>query len=268
ALDFRAVGHRVYGISRSQQTCDRAIQNQVVDVAGLHPQILKGVDVVFLCPPIGAIGSAFAVVQPHLSSKTVVTDVGSVKGDIVPTLHAQWPHFIGGHPMAGTAQSGIEAAQSCLFQGRPYVLTPVVNTSATAVETMTSLVHDLGANLHVATPADHDRAVALISHLPIIISAALISACVESNGSAAGLLAQALASSGFRDTSRVGGGNPELGRMVAQFNQSELLRSLDVYERKLQDLRALILDQSWEGLEAQLAATQQSRPSFVETFDQ
>lgn len=267
ALDFRAKGHKVYGVSRSQRTCDIALQNGVVDFSSCHPEILDNLDVVFLCSPIGSIASVFDRVRANLSPRTVVTDVGSVKGEIVSVLHSQWPHFIGGHPMAGTAQSGIGAAQSNLFEGRPYVLTPVEDTSELALTTLKVLIRELGSQLYTATPHEHDKAVALISHLPIMISAALIATCTDRHDAAVLALAQALASSGFRDTSRVGGGNPELGVMVAQFNREALLRSLNSYEKNIQSLRTLIETQDWPQLEALLAATKRERPNFVQDVD-
>ena len=165
--------------------------------------------------------------------------------------------------MAGTADSGIRAAQSHLFRNRPYVLTPSPQTPESLTNTLSQLIRDLEANLFLATPTQHDRAVALISHLPILISANLIKTCMDPNNQEALSLAQSLASSGFCDTSRVGGGNPELGRMVAQFNRDELLRSLDLYEANLKALRALVEENSWEPLETELAQTQQQRPKFL-----
>lgn len=264
-LDLRKAHHTIYGMSRSARTCELAVQRGIADVADCHPQILERADVVILCPPIGLIESVFDQVQPYLSPKAIVSDVGSVKGAIAPLLHQRWPRFIGGHPMAGTAESGIEAAQSDLFQGRPYVLTPLEDSDPVAVETLKALVQDLGATLFLASPRDHDRAVSLISHLPIMVSAALIAAAMDSDNQGVLQLAQSLASSGFCDTSRVGGGNPELGRMVAQFNREELLRSLDLYEHHLQQLRRLITLGEWENLEHSLHHTQTARPHFLES---
>lgn len=262
-LDFRALGHQIYGLSRSQKTCELAIRKRAADFASSDPSILTPAEVVFLCPPIASIPTVFAQIKPSLQPQAIVTDVGSVKGAIAPLLHQQWPYFIGGHPMAGTAESGIEAALSNLFSNRPYVLTPLDKTSSVALETVQELVKELNATLLLASPTDHDRAVSLISHLPIMASAALISTCMVRENDAVVTLAQALASSGFRDTSRVGGGNPELGRMVAEFNQEELLRSLDIYEQQIQALRETILQQDWEQLDFYLTQTQQARPAFL-----
>jgi len=111
---------------------------------------------------------------------------------------------------------------------------------------------------------DHDRAVSWISHLPVMVSAGLIAACMSENDPAVLALAQQLASSGFRDTSRVGGGNPELGVMMARYNRRELLRSLQHYRHSLEALINLIEQEDWLSLEQQLKSNRLARPQFLE----
>ena len=264
-LDFKAAHHHVLGLSRSSKTCDIAIQSAVADEASTNPSILQNAEVIFLCSPIGAIPSVFETIKQSLSKEAIITDVGSVKGAIVPHLDREWPRFIGGHPMAGTSESGITAAQSKLFRHRPYVLTPLKHTHPDAISAVKSLVSDLEARLLFASPKEHDQAVALISHLPIMISATLISTCNEDNNQSVINLAKALASSGFSDTSRVGGGNPELGRMVAQFNQLEVLKALDSFQEKLTEVRSIIAADDWDKLGSILESTHQIRSHFIDT---
>ena len=262
-LDFRTANHQVYGMSRSAQTCQIAVQMGAADTAETDAQILSEVDVVFLCTPIGLLSPVLENIKPHLAADTIVTDVGSVKGDLVHTLEQQWSLFIGGHPMAGTSESGIKAAQSNLFQNRPYVLTPTHSSSEQAQQVMQGLIADLKSNLCIASPKHHDRAVSLISHLPILISANLIKTCGDIQNQDVISLAQSLASSGFCDTSRVGGGNPELGRMVAEYNREELLRSIHLYEENLQELKQIVEASNWELLEQKLKKTHIERPGFL-----
>ncbi|MHC5829501.1 MAG: prephenate dehydrogenase/arogenate dehydrogenase family protein, partial [Nostoc sp.] len=125
-------------------------------------------------------------------------------------------NFIGGHPMAGRTDSGIEAAQRHLFVNKPYVLTPITTTPTSAITIVEEIVRSLGANIYHCQPEQHDRAVSWISHLPVMVSSSLIAACLSETETDVLELAQKLASSGFRDTSRVGGGNPELGVMMAR----------------------------------------------------
>jgi arogenate dehydrogenase (NADP+) len=126
------------------------------------------------------------------------------------------------------------------------------------------VVQSLGAKLYTTTPALHDQAVAWISHLPILVSAGLITACMSEPNSQIQALAQAFASTGFKDTSRVGGGNPELGRMVAQFNRTALLNSLTVYHTQLEKLKELIKAEKWDDLELILTKNQAERPKFLD----
>lgn len=262
-FDLRSRGHRILGVSRRASTCDRAIARGLADTASPALSSLKTADVVFLCTPLGVMAATLQAMQPHLAAHTIVTDVGSVKGWVVETLSPLWPAFVGGHPMAGTAESGIEAAQTNLFVNAPYVLTPIAQTPPAAVQVVETLVQQLGSRLYHATPADHDRAVAWISHLPVMVSASLIAACQTEPQPPVRELAQAIASSGFRDTSRVGGGNPELGVMMAQYNQAALVRSLHSYRAQLDDLIQQIEQGHWETLMTHLAQTQRDRPHFL-----
>jgi arogenate dehydrogenase (NADP+) len=263
-FDFRAAGHQVIGFSRQAETCQKAIALGAVDEASVDPMLMATADIVFLCTPLGAMQQTVQCLLPHLSANAILTDVGSVKVAVVEALEPLWPQFIGGHPMAGKAIAGISAAQPGLFVDRPYVLTPTAQTPLIAKTMMTQLIQTLGSQYYECSPTQHDRAVAGISHLPVMVSASLIATCGQESDATALKLAQALASSGFQDTSRVGGGNPELGRMMAQYNREELLRSLHTYRQSLDCITALIEQHQWDDLEALLHQTQQARTQFVD----
>jgi arogenate dehydrogenase (NADP+) len=262
-LDLRSQGHTVLGVSRKARTCELAIARGAVDEADPDLALMADVDAIFICTPIVHILTTVEQLIPHISLDTVVTDVGSVKASIVKDLSPIWKNFVGGHPMAGTAESGIEAALHGLFAGNPYVLTPTDTTPKAAVERIELLLRPLQVKLFHCQPETHDRAVAWISHLPVMTSASLISACLSESDETVLNLAKMLASSGFRDTSRVGGGNPELGVMMAQFNKSEVLRSLSVYRERLNYLTQLIEQEKWTDLEAEFKKTQGARSDFL-----
>jgi arogenate dehydrogenase (NADP+) len=261
-LDLRSRGFDVFGVSSRQQTCDRAQARGVVTEASIHLSLMAAADVVFICTPLGSIEPIVRDLVPYLSPHTIVTDVGSVKTPIVQAVSSLWPNFVGGHPMAGTAESGIEAAVPDLFVGRPYVLTPQAQTPAAAVDRVEEIARLLGASVYRCSPLDHDRAVAWISHLPLMASATLVAACDLEGDRHIVNLAQHLASSGFRDTSRVGGGNPELGVMVAKYNREELLRSLSIYRDCLDEFISDIEAENWQALEHKLKLTQQARQNY------
>ncbi|MEG5033515.1 prephenate/arogenate dehydrogenase [Microcoleus sp. AT3-D2] len=261
-LDLRSRGFNVFGVSSRQQTCDRAQARGVVNEASINLSLMAAADVVFICTPLGSIEPIVRELVPYLSPDTIVTDVGSVKTPIVQAVSPLWPNFVGGHPMAGTAESGIEAAVPDLFVGRPYVVTPQAQTPALAVDKVEEIARLLGAKVYRCEPEEHDRAVAWISHLPLMASATLVAACDREGDRDIVNLAQHLASSGFRDTSRVGGGNPELGVMVAKYNREELLRSLSIYRDCLDEFINDIEAENWQSLEQKLKQTQQARQNY------
>jgi arogenate dehydrogenase (NADP+) len=263
-FDLRSQGHHILGVSRRESTCEKAVALGSVHQASVDLSLLAAAEVVFICTPLAHIVPQFAELIPYLSPTTVVTDVGSAKAQIVEAISPLWDNFIGGHPMAGNTDSGIEAAQRDLFVGKPYVLTPLTTTPITVVTIVEGIVRSLGANIYHCQPEQHDCAVSWISHLPVMVSSSLIAACLSETDPEILQLAQKLASSGFRDTSRVGGGNPELGIMMARYNRQALLRSLQQYRHNLDELTNLIEQENWAVLEQNLQLTQQARPNFVE----
>ncbi len=265
AWELTRQGHNVYGVSRQASTCDTAIAMGLVKSADIELSLLADCELIFLATPIAAILPTLENLLPYLAPDCLVTDVASVKTVIVQSATKLWRNFIGGHPMAGGTEQGIQAAQLNLFQGATYVLTPTEQTNPAQLAGLTNIISTLGCDIYCCSPEAHDQAVAWISHLPVMISAVLIHSCCESSPPQELRLAQKLASSGFRDTSRVGGGNPELGRMMAEYNQVALLQSLHHYRDHLEQLIELITAQKWQALYDRLHQTQQERSPFVET---
>ena len=264
-LDLRQLGHRILGVSRHPHTCEAAIARNVVDQASCDLNLMAKANVVFVCTPIAVIETTVEQLSPHLSEQAIVTDVGSVKGGVVSAAARHWPNFVGGHPMAGKAEAGLGAAEAGLFAQRAYVLTPLETTPPKSLETVAQLAQSLKAIVYQCSPEAHDRAVAWISHLPVMVSSSLIQACLSESDAAVLKLAKNLASSGFRDTSRVGGGNPELGIMMAQYNREEVLRSLQMYRHRLDQMIRQIEAREWSQLSQWLQQTQRTRPEFMQS---
>lgn len=262
-LDLTRQGHPVIGIARRPETIQAALAMGAIAEGGTDLALVSGVDVVFICTPIDVTVSTVAAIVPHLSPTAVVTDVASVKGEIVPAIEALWPGFVGGHPMAGKAEAGLGVAEAGLFCDRPYVLTPTEATPPEALERVRAIAATLGATLCQCHPSQHDRAVAWISHLPVMVSGGLILACQQEADPAILALAQALASSGFKDTSRVGGGVPELGTLMARHNRAALLDALTQYQRQIDHLKAQIAAEDWDALHNTLAQAQAARPAYL-----
>ena len=178
-LDLRKCGHTIYGVSRKESTCKRALERGIVDHANINLNSLSTVEIIFICTPIGLISKTVNKLTPHLSKEVIITDVGSVKSSIVKECELLCPNFVGGHPMAGTAEQGIEAAQENLFKNAPYVITPTEKTSKHSMNILEKLAQSLGSIVYTCSPEIHDQSVAWISHLPVMISASLIAACSQ-----------------------------------------------------------------------------------------
>ena len=261
-IDLRSQRHYIIGISRKENTCKVALDRGVVDRANTEFTALSDAEVIIICTPIAAIALTIKQIIPHINPDTIITDVGSVKHSVVIECSKLWSNFIGGHPMAGTAESGIDAAQANLFTDAAYVFTPTENNQPETVEKLKAIALDLNAIPYICKAKVHDRAVSWISHLPVMVSASLIKACLQEEPDTLNL-AQILASSGFRDTSRVGGGNPELGVMMAKYNREELLRSLYNYRDNLDEIINLIEEKKWDTLEQVLEVNGKARPKFL-----
>ncbi len=263
AYDLKQQNHFLIGVSRQQKTCEKALDLNIVDEANLNLEILTEAELIFICTPIGAIIPTLESASPHLNPNTIITDVGSVKGAIVNSASQLWANFVGSHPMAGTAEQGISAFKPNLFQGASCVITPVETTPKIAIETVSEIWKSVGSKIIVTSANIHDQAVALISHLPVIISANLINSCSQFNDKSVVELAEKIASRGFKDTSRVGGGNPELGLMMAQYNQKYLLSVLEDYQQNLSKIIKNIKENNWDILNDLLMATKEDRNNFL-----
>ncbi|PSN13842.1 arogenate dehydrogenase [filamentous cyanobacterium CCT1] len=264
-LDLTRQGHPVVGIARRVETAKAALAMGAATEAGTDLALVAGAEVVFICTPIDAVVATAEAIAPYLSAGAVVTDVASVKGELVPAIEAMWPDFVGGHPMAGKAEAGLAVAEMGLFQDRPYVLTPTAATNSAALERVRAIAASLGANLCQCHPDQHDRAVAWISHLPVMVSSSLILACQGEADPAILALAQTLASSGFQDTSRVGGGVPELGTLMARHNRAALLDALTQYQQQLEWIRNAIANEDWDALHDALSQSQTARPAYIKS---
>lgn len=283
-LDLQAAGWEVRALTHRPATAQRARERGLASAVSTDPEVLADCTLVVLALPLDRLLDPDPLLLEALPPAAVITDVGSVKGPVlarwpelldrrcagaggpqgVAQAAAQGARFVAGHPMAGTARAGVEAGERGLFRGRPWVATPTEDTDPAALAAVRSLALAVGAHWLTCTAADHDRAVALISHLPVLVGAALLQAADQA-AAAAGVapLARALASSGFADTTRVGGGNPELGTLMARCNRDALLEALAAQRQAIAALEELVAHHDWTALAAALSQAQQLRPPFL-----
>ena len=262
-LDLQAQGWTVQGLVHRQITADRAMARRLVGTVSTDPRCLADCDVVILALPIPLLLNPPEELVAALPKSAVVTDVGSVKQPVLAAWRHRHPRFVASHPMAGTAQAGVDAGVLNLFRGRPWIATPDAQTDPIALDQVRDLALSVGGRWLTATASQHDQAVALISHMPVLVSAALLRAVGDERDPEIRQLAMVLASSGFADTSRVGGGNPQLGVAMASTNREAVLRGLAAYRWSLEQLEDAVLQQNWSQLELELRRTKTLRPDFL-----
>ena len=261
-LDLRALGWSVQGLVHRTATAERALERGLVDAVSTDPACLSSCDLVILSLPIPALLAPESTLLEAIPESAVVTDVGSVKQPVLEVWRSLHPRFVASHPMAGTASAGVEAGQAGLFRGRPWIVTPEAGTDPTAVEVVRTLAHDLGSQWHMASAEQHDQAVALISHMPVLVSAALLRTAGDERDPEIRQLAQSLASSGFADSTRIGGGNPDLGVAMASSNSAAVLKALAAYRWSLEQLEDAVLRNNWQQLHRELQRTQSLRHDY------
>ena len=267
-LDLRAQGLEVRALVHREATAERARERGLADVVATDATVLQGCGLIVLALPLDRLLDPDPALRAALPAEAVLTDVGSVKQPVLERWGHWHPRFVASHPMAGTAQAGVEAGLEGLFTGRPWVATPasapLPGTDPAALDLVQQLAEAVGARWLTCDAAAHDQAVALISHMPVLVSAALLQAA-DRGGAEAGAqeLVRQLASSGFADTSRIGGGNPELGTLMARSNRAAVLQGLAQYRHQLDALESLVEGEHWPALQAELSRCQALRPEFL-----
>lgn len=232
------VGER-WGYDVDERSMEEARKRGAVDKTGPLLQVLKGADLVILALPVRKSMNMIRKIVPFLSRGTLVTDVGSTKKEVVAAMEKYLPsgvNGIGGHPMAGSEKSGITAADPLLLENAIYLITPTRRASPYALETLQELVRAIKAHPLVLEPEEHDRLVALVSHLPHLIAVSLVNAVRNSKESKELLLT--LTGGGFRDTTRIALGEPSIWYDIFITNRYPLKEALELFQKELQSFLA------------------------------
>jgi prephenate dehydrogenase len=242
ALRARGLARRVIGVDKSAETLTRAQERGAMDAGtATLAGAVRAADGVVVAAPVGAIPSLLEAMAPHIRPDALVTDLGSTKAHIVQAgTRLYGPRFVGGHPMAGSEQSGIEAARPDLFDGaawavvRPEPFAPQEDAPAVRLAALASA---LGARPIPMDAARHDRLVALVSHLPHLLSFAFARTVGAAPEAAQ---AREMAGGSFRDLMRVSAADPALWRDIFLDNRGPLLDTLDAFEAQLAALRRAV----------------------------
>ena len=262
-LKLQSLNHTIYGIANNELNAKRAKEKKLANFISCDLNLLKKCELIILALPIKDLINPSQRLVESIPQKTIVTDVGSVKEPIVKTWENLYPLFIGSHPMAGTEKKGVNSGFKGLFNNAMWVITPTKNSDLNAIKTISELIKSMNCSICQTSPKEHDKAVSLISHLPIFLASALIETAHTKNNQSLLDLTQKLAATGFADTSRVGGGNEQLGLDLAINNQINILNSINNFKIKLNILESLIKEKNWELLSNKLAEAKEIRQNFI-----
>jgi prephenate dehydrogenase len=242
ALGLRRRGWHVSGIDAGSDRARQALESGAIDAIGDD----LSADVIFVATPAASVAHLVIQLlsQPERRADAVVSDVSGVKTAIVEA--ADHPRFIGGHPMAGSEQIGLHGADPDLFEGAVWVLTPTSATDLEAFNRLQGVVASLGADVLVLSPADHDRLVAVVSHVPHLVAATLMNAATAGAERDGALLR--LAAGGFRDMTRVAAGHPGIWPDICAENAVAIVQALDALLIELSVMRDRVAGQDRESL--------------------
>lgn len=219
-----------------------------------------GADIVVVCTPVDRIVPLIREISSTLGGTAIVTDVGSVKGEIcrlAADALTNGTGFVGSHPMAGSEKSGMEHAEPDLFQGRPCFVTPLETTPPEAVDRIVAFWDGIGSKVATMHPDQHDEIVARVSHLPHLVASALCSLLGQLDP-----ISHRYAGGGLRDTTRVAGGSPDLWLEILLENRDEVLRALGAYQEEIQLLHSALSNRDSQQLVSMLQKGKIYRDQF------
>ena len=263
ALREKGLVSTITGFDRDEANSRKAVQRKAVDLtADSAVKAIRDADLVILAVPVISAVEVLQEIMPAVGSGTIITDVGSTKSAIMAAVEQILPagaSFIGGHPMAGSEESGIESADPGLLENAIYVLTPAPGTSGQAVGKLSTLVEEIGSQPIILDPLKHDRIVALISHLPHITAASLVQSVAGAEDME---LVRTLAAGGFRDSTRIALGNPDIWRDICISNRWALLAALKSFKASIDRMEKYLAEPNAEGIKEYLLQARDYRSAI------
>jgi prephenate dehydrogenase len=259
AARARGVARRVVGVGQSAETLAAAVRAGCIDNGTTDlVAAAQDADFILVCSPVDRIADHVRAAAAACRPGTILTDAGSTKDTIVRAVDGTLPagvSFVGGHPLAGSEKRGPENARADLFVDRLVVLTPTPRSDPAAVEQVGAFWRLLGARTLHLSPQDHDDALAVTSHLPHLAAAALANTLPDQ--------LRSLTATGFRDTTRVAGGDPDLWAAIFAQNRGAVLAALGKLEQRLTDYRHAIEHDDMTTLRQLLAEAKTVRDSLL-----
>ena len=256
----------VVGFGRSAGNLQQALQLGILDRIGQDIAAeVSDADLILLATPVGQMAELMARIAPHLRKHTLITDGGSTKSDVVRDAYAQLGNkiaqFVPAHPIAGAEQSGAAAAGPDLYEGKKVILTLLPENSSEAVARVRHAWELCGALVSELSPKQHDEIFAAVSHLPHLLSFALVHDLAQRDNRE---LLLSYAASGFRDFTRIAASSPEMWRDICMANREALLKELQIYIAELNQLSTALAAGDVEKLEQTFHTAQQLRAGWTE----
>ena len=266
ALKQRGLAGSVVGFVRRNASVRECQRLGAVDLATMDlQQAAADSDLIILCTPIAQMRPLMEQLRPALKPRAVVTDVGSVKGSVVRELESlaarAGAHFVGSHPMAGAEKMGVSAARADLFLNAVTVVTPTLKTNKGALRKIESLWKAVGSRVLRLSPELHDQLVSRSSHLPHVTAAVLTNFVLNPKHHKA---QPALCANGFRDTTRIASGSPEMWRDIALANRKHLLASLQQFSQDLRRFQKTLQRNDSGAITKFFARAKQNRDAWAE----
>lgn len=258
ALKGKKIAGEVVGVGRNEVRLQRAREAGIIDgYTARFDGTLGGMDAVVVATPVGMIVDLAKRMFPFLKQGTIVTDVGSVKKEIVREIEQSIPptlHFVGAHPIAGTEHSGFEASSATLFENSTCILTPVSTTNPAAAARISELWTRVGSRVVSMDCDKHDEILAAVSHLPHVVAYSMVNCLLKREGFEKTVLS--FSAGGFRDFTRIAASHPEMWRDILLMNRDKVLAAIELFQDYLGELRGAIEKGDGEKL---LAEFQKSR---------
>ena len=255
----------IVGIGRTEPNLQRAVELGVIDRYSQDPcQGVLGADLVFLATPVCSIAAVLEKIAPYLAPGCVVTDGGSVKESVVAACEPIMPagtFFVGGHPIAGTEKSGVDASFATLFAGKRCIVTPTANTGETALRKVLRMWELAGSDVIQMDAHKHDRIVAAISHLPHMVAYSLVNAVDGYDRFDESILKYS--AGGFRDFTRIASSDPAMWRDISLMNGPAIMEMMDFFTNYFGQLRALVESGDGAGLQKFFAESKRSRDAIL-----
>lgn len=265
-LRRKGIADSIVGIGRGVANLDNAKRLGVVDAVTQDIGAgVKDADLVVVAVPVLKIGETVHKAAPNLKKGCILTDVGSVKQSVideVAPIIPQGVHFVPGHPIAGTENSGVEAALPDLFTGRTCILTPMEKTDPRAVETIKTMWQEAGSKVIIMDAALHDRALAAVSHLPHMIAYTLVNTIADIKEKMPEILDYS--AGGFRDFTRIASSSPEMWSDICAMNKESIVKTITDFQKRLEDLKKKVKAGDLSGLREDFERAKRLRDTLVE----